>query len=225
MQVATGIPVHASDARYGPVATMDTMPVVQAPALGAPVGLPPRQTGGCAPEAGRWSTGLFDCFEDMETCCYGMWCTPCLFGDNIQSLDASGSCPLCCISFWGVSQLTGGPCLLSGPKRTKLRAAYGLPPSDVCCCGEEFDDMAIHCLPCTMPCALCQEYRELRARGACSDRPACATGSALPVISTPPQPVGTVVEMLPVVGVPSAPHIPLGVPVASASYATAYGGE
>ncbi|KAI9517531.1 hypothetical protein NQZ68_004749 [Dissostichus eleginoides] len=36
-----------------------------------------------------WSSALLDCFEDMNTCCYGFWCGPCLactvsgrFGEN-----------------------------------------------------------------------------------------------------------------------------------------------
>ena len=215
MQVVTGIPVHAPHAKYGPVATTDT----ESPALPAPaglLGLPPHaaHARGRAPEPGQWSTGLCDCFDDMKTCCYGTWCMPCLFAVNMQSLDASYSWPVCCISIWGVSVLTavvsgiGGPCLLSGPKRTKLRAAYGLPASQGGDCGEDFDDFCVH-LWCP-GCAICQEHRELRARGASPDRPACTTGSALPVVSAPPQAVGVAVEMemapSVVVGIPSVPN-------------------
>ncbi|KAI4829226.1 hypothetical protein KUCAC02_023283 [Chaenocephalus aceratus] len=25
-----------------------------------------------------WSSALLDCFEDINTCCYGFWCGPCL---------------------------------------------------------------------------------------------------------------------------------------------------
>ena len=72
MQVGTGIPVGA-EARYRPVASSDVT------TLAPPVSLAPQ---GAFSEAGRWSSGLFDCFDDMDTCCYGMWCTPCLFANS-----------------------------------------------------------------------------------------------------------------------------------------------
>ena len=64
------------------------------------------------------------------------------------------------------------PCFLSGPRRATLRAAYQLPPTNIGCCGEEVEDYLVHCLPCTVACAICQEALELNARGAAPHCPA-----------------------------------------------------
>eukprot|EP00937_MAST-01D_sp_MAST-1D-sp2_P002148 g2148.t1 len=174
---------------------------------------------------GRWTSGLFDCCDDLETCCWGTWCTACLYGQNAQKIDGS-SCPLCCVCWSLVSQISGGPCLVAGPKRSKMRAAYALPPTDICCCGEEFDDFVVHCLPCTMPCAVCQEARELQVRGAAAHCPAAPPVTQAPAMimaaaAAPPAaaepgimmvPTGGAAE--PVIGVPV-----LGVPLADAAFA------
>uniref|UniRef100_A0A3B4Y704 Cornifelin-like n=1 Tax=Seriola lalandi dorsalis TaxID=1841481 RepID=A0A3B4Y704_SERLL len=26
----------------------------------------------------QWSTGICDCFDDLQICCFGLWCCPCL---------------------------------------------------------------------------------------------------------------------------------------------------
>ncbi|CAF1413073.1 unnamed protein product [Rotaria sordida] len=102
-----------------------------------------------------WTERLFGCFDDWGTCCYGCWCTPCLFGSNAEKLDDSDCCAFCCV-YW----LLEGCYLCWLPhyfKRGKLRSIYNLREDPTCgdipatlCCG---------------PCALCQEAREMKSRG------------------------------------------------------------
>lgn len=60
------------------------------------------------------------CFEDWGTCCYGFFCTPCLFGDNSQALGRDWFencfCWYCC----------GCLACLMTENRAKLRQAHGL---------------------------------------------------------------------------------------------------
>lgn len=54
-----------------------------------------------AKSVGGFKSGLFDCFSDREVCCYGFWCTPCLYGENVKTFEVSrpayvlfcGCCP------------------------------------------------------------------------------------------------------------------------------------
>lgn len=55
-----------------------------------------------------------------------------------------------------VTYFTGLPWLISCTYRAKLRSMFGLPESPA-------PDWIVHCL-CEL-CAICQEYRELQARG------------------------------------------------------------
>ncbi|RLM64925.1 hypothetical protein C2845_PM16G09540 [Panicum miliaceum] len=101
-----------------------------------------------APPAGEWSSGLFDCFDDVGGCGGG---TCCVSGTLYLLLTAwTGGQP---------SVLTGGlGCLYSCSYRSKLRARYGLEEGPCRC-----PDCCVHFW--CEPCALCQEYRELKARG------------------------------------------------------------
>ncbi|KAM4726909.1 cornifelin homolog B-like [Anableps anableps] len=49
----------------------------------------------------EWSTGLFDCLDDLRTCCFAYWCFPCFacmtsrdYGEHfcLPLLDAFGWC-------------------------------------------------------------------------------------------------------------------------------------
>ncbi|KAF7202679.1 placenta-specific gene 8 protein [Nothobranchius furzeri] len=105
-----------------------------------------------------WDSGLFDCFEDPGTCCYGFWCYPFLqctvtgrFGEN--------SClPLCDMCY----RLYFGSCwvpVIVPPValtvRSLMRKEYGIKGSLV-------RDIMASC--CCVWCSWCQMHRELKHR-------------------------------------------------------------
>lgn len=97
---------------------------------------------------------LCGCFDDLGSCCYGFWCTSCLFGSNAEKIDNSSCIGMCCV--YNIL-LSCGICWIPHMmKRGDLRRKYNLraDPCDDCpitfCCG---------------PCALCQEARFLNRRG------------------------------------------------------------
>ncbi|KAK9051039.1 hypothetical protein SSX86_027664 [Deinandra increscens subsp. villosa] len=108
---------------------------------------------------GQWSSGLFDCDEDMSSCCLTCWC-PCIsFGQIAEIADKrNNSCFLHTILYTKLLLLTTGNCqwIYSCIYRSKLRKQYMLPE-------EPCDDCLVHCF-CEL-CAICQEYRELKYRG------------------------------------------------------------
>eukprot|EP00193_Tetraselmis_chui_P017123 CAMPEP_0177776296 /NCGR_PEP_ID=MMETSP0491_2-20121128/14632_1 /TAXON_ID=63592 /ORGANISM="Tetraselmis chuii, Strain PLY429" /LENGTH=263 /DNA_ID=CAMNT_0019295067 /DNA_START=321 /DNA_END=1111 /DNA_ORIENTATION=- len=58
-------------------------------------------------------SGLFDCFSDMSTCCYGFFCPYCIFGENVktmQMLDVSKreESPSCFGPCWTIMTSTNG---------------------------------------------------------------------------------------------------------------------
>ncbi|XP_073287728.1 protein PLANT CADMIUM RESISTANCE 2-like [Primulina huaijiensis] len=111
--------------------------------------------GGIAP--GPWSTGLCDCFSDINNCCITFWC-PCItFGQVADILDrGSSSCGMNGALYALIGLATGCSCIYSCFYRSKMRAQYMLPETP---CG----DCLVHF--CCESCALCQEYRELKSRG------------------------------------------------------------
>ncbi|XP_050277972.1 protein PLANT CADMIUM RESISTANCE 3-like [Quercus robur] len=104
-----------------------------------------------------WSTGLCDCCEDVPNCCI-TWLCPCItFGRIAEIVDGgSSSCAASGAVYTLISILTGCGCLYSCFYRSKLRQQYRLGEKP---CG----DCLVHW--CCEPCALCQEYRELKSRG------------------------------------------------------------
>ena len=97
---------------------------------------------------------LFGCFSDMNTCCYGFWCLPCLFGDNAEKIDGS-NCIGMCLAYWCLlgCDLCWIPHLM---KRKKLREKFNFK-----------QETAKDCLVTAFcaGCAVCQEARELESRG------------------------------------------------------------
>jgi Cys-rich protein (TIGR01571 family) len=97
---------------------------------------------------------LCGCFDDWGSCCYGYWCTPCLFGSNAEKISGSSCVGMCCLySILASCYLCWVPHTM---ERKKLREKYGLIENPSCgdilttlCCG---------------PCALCQEAREMKSR-------------------------------------------------------------
>ncbi|KAF8389974.1 hypothetical protein HHK36_024494 [Tetracentron sinense] len=106
---------------------------------------------------GRWKTGLCDCGTDLGNCCITCWC-PCItFGQISEIVDGgSSSCVANGAIYTLIALLTGCGCLYSCCYRSKLRKQYSLTQGSC-------PDLLVHC--CCEPCALCQEYRELKNRG------------------------------------------------------------
>ncbi|XXG51035.1 hypothetical protein AAC387_Pa02g4903 [Persea americana] len=104
-----------------------------------------------------WSTGIFDCMADPMNALVTA-CVPCLtFGQIAEIVDGGNtSCGTSAIIYGAIAFFIGIPCLLSCTYRTKLRNKYALVESPA-------PDWITHFF-CEW-CALCQEYRELKARG------------------------------------------------------------
>ncbi|XP_051203494.1 cell number regulator 2 [Lolium perenne] len=111
------------------------------------------------PQVNPWSTGLFDCTQDPASCWLTCLC-PCItFGQLAEIVDrGSTSSGASGALYMGIGILTGWEFqwIYSCFYRTKMRAQYGLQETP-------FPDCCVHCL--CEPCAICQEYRELRNRG------------------------------------------------------------
>ncbi|EMS50827.1 hypothetical protein TRIUR3_04648 [Triticum urartu] len=110
----------------------------------------------CSPPA-AWSSGLFDCFDDCGLCCVTYWC-PCItFGKVAEIVDrGSTSCGTSGALYALLCSLTGCQWIYSCTYRSKMRAQYALPDGPCCDCCVHF---------CCEPCALVQQYKELKARG------------------------------------------------------------
>ncbi|KAF5757429.1 putative PLAC8 motif-containing protein [Helianthus annuus] len=107
--------------------------------------------------SGEWSTGLCDCGKDCSSCCLTWWC-PCISFGRIAEIVDKGTTS-CCASgsvYFLLTVFTGFECLYSCMYRTKLRNQYSLPK-------QPCNDCLVHFF--CKPCALCQEYRELKYRG------------------------------------------------------------
>lgn len=108
----------------------------------------------------QWKTGIYGCCEDPPSCCYGMFCCPCQFGDTSRIL-GSADCFTACAA---ISFCT--PCVLccAAPgRRGKLRSALGV--NGVALPAEPCGDCYVWAIfPCCAPLANCQEARELKMR-------------------------------------------------------------
>ncbi|XP_062250816.1 placenta-specific gene 8 protein-like [Platichthys flesus] len=104
----------------------------------------------------EWKTGLFDCFEDASTCCYGFWCCPCL-ACTVSGRFGENSClPLCDLCSPAVFGLCGIPLFVppvSVSLRSSIRSRYGIKGS-IC------KDIAASC--CCLTCSWCQMHREIK---------------------------------------------------------------
>ncbi|KAJ4794194.1 Protein PLANT CADMIUM RESISTANCE 2 [Rhynchospora pubera] len=104
-----------------------------------------------------WSTGLCHCFDDPRNCCVTCWCPCVTFGQIAEIVDrGSSACGTNGALYMLIMCVTGCACLFSCFYRAKMRSQYSLKEAP---CG----DCCIHCF--CEPCALCQEYRELKRRG------------------------------------------------------------
>eukprot|EP00850_Spirogloea_muscicola_P005073 SM000022S07287 [mRNA] locus=s22:943323:944150:- [translate_table: standard] len=118
---------------------------------------PPPQWRQGVSRRGEWTTGLLACCDDVPVCCLTYW-APCItFGLAADAIDGGRTTwPTAAALWYLLGALTQCACIYSCTYRTRLRHKFGLPEQP---CG----DACVHWL--CMPCALCQEYRELKYRG------------------------------------------------------------
>ncbi|RRT70988.1 hypothetical protein B296_00035986 [Ensete ventricosum] len=114
--------------------------------------MPGRARGSITP----WSTGLCHCMDDPGNCKNTYPSCICLLGVPIFRVPHCGLLLPSSGAVYGLLCLTGMACLYSCFYRSRLRGQHDLEEGPV-------PDCLIHC--CCEPCALCQEYRELRNRG------------------------------------------------------------
>ncbi|KAK8931122.1 Cell number regulator 10 [Platanthera zijinensis] len=148
-------PLHPADANY-------QIPPPSAPAPPPPPPLPQAMQHSLVHPSQmllpvRWSTGLFDCFEDFGTCCLAFFC-PCItFGRIAEIIDrGSTSCGVDGGLYALLLCSTGCHWMYSCFYRSKMRTLFFLEEGPCA-------DCLVHL--CCETCALAQEYRELRNRG------------------------------------------------------------
>ncbi|KAL3814976.1 hypothetical protein ACJIZ3_016244 [Penstemon smallii] len=129
-----------------------------------------------------WTTGIFGCAEDKDSCLTGLFCPCVLFGRNVASMNEEISSQSVCISH--------AVCIEGGIALAAFTAAFnGIDPDTVCLITEGLlfawwvcgiytglgrqslqrkyhlkdapcDACMVHC--CLHWCAICQEHREMR---------------------------------------------------------------
>ncbi|XP_007231248.2 placenta-specific gene 8 protein-like [Astyanax mexicanus] len=110
------------------------------------------------PRVTFWTTGLCDCCQDMNNCCFAFWCCPChacstteKFGEN-RCLPLVDICGPAVMAAFGVA-ICVPPVALS--MRVAVRYRYQIS-GDIC------EDIAITCF-CAW-CSWCQMNREITQR-------------------------------------------------------------
>ncbi|XP_002971358.2 protein PLANT CADMIUM RESISTANCE 10 [Selaginella moellendorffii] len=126
----------------------------------------------------RWTSGICACSDDIPSCCLGLFCPCILFGRNVETLEDRpwvGPCVmhlllwgavtgLCCALTEGTALGVAASCVscyACGYRKT-LRDKYNLEDAP---CGDFLTHLCCH------PCAVCQEYREMKERGTYSGIP------------------------------------------------------
>nr|AFM43804.1 fruit weight 2.2-1 protein [Dimocarpus longan] len=123
---------------------------------GQPYAPPPPYIARVRVQAGQWSTGFCHCCDDPANCFITCFC-PCItFGQIAEIVDRGSTSCAANGTIYGLLAMTGFACLYSCCYRSKLRGQYDLEESPCVDCLAHF---------CCEPCALCQEYRELKNRG------------------------------------------------------------
>jgi len=108
---------------------------------------------------GPWSTGLFDCFDDLQNCFITWFCPSITFG-RIAGIVDKGEISSCKsgVIYSLLEWVPVAHCapLYSFRYRSKLRQQYSLKEAP-------YDDCIVHFF--CEHCALCQEYRQLKHHG------------------------------------------------------------
>ncbi|KAL7171243.1 hypothetical protein ACSBR2_035980 [Camellia fascicularis] len=138
----------------GAVAAEPPVPVVPPPPGLASYSFPPFPNQ--LPQ-GEWSSGLCDCLDDPSICVATAF-LPCVTMGKIAHMVDRGTISCFAASMIYIALGYAGCASMYGcTYRTKLRGLFGLPEGSI-------PDGLVHCLCCF--CALCQDYRELKNRGA-----------------------------------------------------------
>ncbi|XP_036403524.1 cornifelin homolog B-like [Megalops cyprinoides] len=128
--------------------------------LQQPPGVQSQRAGGV--QAGQWSTGLCDCYEDMNDCCCALWCLP-VFACKTSS--AAGACAclplLDCVGCVPPASLA---------VRATVRERFGIQ-------GNVWSDCFFGC--CCYALSWCQISREIKRRAATLASPRSAGYSPL----------------------------------------------
>ncbi|EOY02110.1 PLAC8 family protein, putative [Theobroma cacao] len=106
---------------------------------------------------GLWTTSICECYEDLSNCFFTCLC-PCItMGQNSEIVNRGEiSCTWASLLHVATGVVLFG-WIFGSTNRTSLRQHFSLPESPL-------PDWSTHLL--YMRCALCQEHRELRTRGA-----------------------------------------------------------
>ncbi|XP_011084083.1 protein PLANT CADMIUM RESISTANCE 7 [Sesamum indicum] len=116
-----------------------------------PIGIASRQR-----SMANWSTGLFRCHSDMKTCCKTLFC-PCITSSEIVEIITEGkTLSGDALVILGVCAVICGMWTYTCRTRTIIRTKFNIR-------GSPCNDCLTHA--CCLPCALCQEYRELDHHG------------------------------------------------------------
>ncbi|KAK1800720.1 hypothetical protein P4O66_005911, partial [Electrophorus voltai] len=104
----------------------------------------------------EWSSGLCQCCEDMDSCCYAYWCCPCFACSTTSEFREAMCLPLIDILGPGLLEASGmavcvPPVTLS--MRAAVRNKYEIR-------GSMFEDIMISCF--CIWCSWCQMHREIK---------------------------------------------------------------
>lgn len=106
----------------------------------------------------NWTTGLFDCCDDVSSCCYGFWCCPCLACTVAGKFGSNRCLPLCDICSPAALSSIGIPLFVPPAGlalRVGIRHKYNIK-------GGLCKDIATSCI--CVWCSWCQMHRELKNR-------------------------------------------------------------
>lgn len=128
-----------------------------------------------SPESQQYTTNLFDCTDDMSTCCYGTFCTVCQVGESAEEAKA-GDCCATSFTLVGLAQLNHvvpflGSIMAGGFLATTANRAalnYGVT---------EHTDLFTACF--CAPCVSCRLAREVKNRAEMGQEPVDVMGAMM----------------------------------------------
>ncbi|XP_048033882.1 placenta-specific gene 8 protein-like [Megalobrama amblycephala] len=109
-------------------------------------------------QSSAWTSGICDCCQDLNSCCYAYWCFPCFTCSTTGEFGESTCLPLldifgpCLLASFGIA--TCVPPVTLG-MRVAVRYKYDIG-------GSLCEDIMVSC--CCIWCSWCQLSREIKAR-------------------------------------------------------------